>query len=169
MSGYGSVHWFVARYVVMYDVVSIGGVSSIQPATLSTGTHHFLISNSSDQCAVFVVDITCKLKRDFLFALLQSGYALEVACNGCRAQCQGCTFDESLVVPICTQDIPHSTSSGGRTTLENVSISPGFWRATSTSTNVLACYKDEPCLGGVTGAPGYCLDGYEGPCEPPLR
>ncbi|CAN0498209.1 unnamed protein product, partial [Laminaria digitata] len=48
-------------------------------------------------------------------------------------------------------------------TLETVSIKRGFWRATSTSKEVLACYRDDVCLGGVTGTPGYCRNGYEGP------
>ncbi|CAN0046224.1 unnamed protein product [Laminaria digitata] len=59
----------------------------------------------------------------------------------------------------------HATSSGGGTTLEHISVNRGFWGATSTSTDVLSCYRDEACLGGVTGSPDFCLKGYEGPCE----
>ena len=59
----------------------------------------------------------------------------------------------------------HATSSGGATTLQTVSIERGFWRATSTSTDVLACFRAEACLGGITGSSSYCRNGYEGPCE----
>ena len=69
------------------------------------------------------------------------------------------------MVPICTEAMQHATSSGGSTTLETISINPGFWRATATSKEVLACYRDDACLGGVTGAPDYCLKGHQGPCE----
>ena len=58
----------------------------------------------------------------------------------------------------------HATSSGGNVTLQTLSIERGYWRATASSTEVLACYNADACLGGVTGTPGYCLDGYEGPC-----
>ena len=44
-------------------------------------------------------------------------------------------------------------------------LEAGYWRTTNTSRNVLACFNEKACLGGVTGNPGYCSDGYEGPCE----
>lgn len=115
--------------------------------------------------ATLVVETTRRLNRFPLCFLSQSGNALEVACNGCRASCQGCSVEESVGVPICTQVMQHSTSFGGGTTLETVSINPGFWRATSTSKEIFACYRDEACLGGVTGSPDYCANSYEGPCE----
>ena len=59
----------------------------------------------------------------------------------------------------------HSNSSGGTITLEAISIQPGYWRATGSSTDIVACYNTEACLGGVSGTAGYCLEGYEGPCE----
>lgn len=121
--------------------------------------------NSSYHRATFVVETTRRLNHFPFFFLLQSGNVLEVACNGCRASCQGCAVEESLGVPTCIQAMQHSTSSGGGTTLETVSINPGFWRATSTSKDLLACYRDEACLGGVTGSPDYCANSYEGPCE----
>ncbi|CAN0574824.1 unnamed protein product, partial [Laminaria digitata] len=58
----------------------------------------------------------------------------------------------------------HSTSDGGNITLQALSIDRGFWRATASSTEVLACYHIDACVGGVTGTSDYCLDGYEGPC-----
>lgn len=59
----------------------------------------------------------------------------------------------------------HSNSSGGTVTLETLSIEPGYWRATASSTEIVPCYHADACLGGVTGTAGYCLEGYEGPCE----
>ncbi|CAM9682647.1 unnamed protein product, partial [Laminaria digitata] len=54
-------------------------------------------------------------------------------------------------------------SRGGNVTLENISVNQGFWRATSSSREVLQCYNENACIGGVTGSPGYCEEGYEGP------
>lgn len=112
-----------------------------------------------------VVDLTLRLQRSAVFILLQSASVFDVACKGCGASCQGCTFGESPVVPICAQTMEHSTSSGRATTLTGVSINRGFWRATSNSEDVLPCYREEACHGGVTGSPEYCRIGYEGPCE----
>ena len=49
--------------------------------------------------------------------------------------------------------------------METLEIDKGYWRATNTSTLVLPCYNTEACVGGITGSPGYCDDGYDGPCE----
>ena len=59
----------------------------------------------------------------------------------------------------------HANSSGGTATLETLSIQPGYWRATASSKDILACYNTDACLGGVSGTADYCLEGYEGPCE----
>ena len=59
----------------------------------------------------------------------------------------------------------HSSSPGGTVTLNEISIEPGYWRATASSTDIVACYHAEACLGGVSGTDDYCLEGYEGPCE----
>ncbi len=69
------------------------------------------------------------------------------------------------MVPMCSDVLEHTNSSGGSVTLEELWIEPGFWRATQTSTDILACYHADACLGGVTESAGYCLKGYEGPCE----
>lgn len=50
-------------------------------------------------------------------------------------------------------------------TLDKLFIEPGYWRATAFSTDILQCYNADACRGGVTGSAGYCLEGYEGPCE----
>ncbi|CAM9774589.1 unnamed protein product [Ectocarpus sp. 6 AP-2014] len=87
----------------------------------------------------------------------------EAVCNGCQTTCVGCAFADPLLVPTCTDLLEHSTSSDGRDTLETLSIQAGYWRATTSGTEVLACYHADACLGGVTGTSGYCLEGYEGP------
>ena len=92
------------------------------------------------------------------------GNPFEAACHGCKIACERCDFVEGLQAPICTDVMDHSTSNGGNVTLRTLSIQRGFWRATASSTAVLACYNADACLGGITGASGYCLDGYEGPC-----
>ena len=50
-------------------------------------------------------------------------------------------------------------------TLDKLVIDPGYWRANESSTDILQCYNTNACLGGVTGSVGYCLEGYQGPCE----
>lgn len=67
-------------------------------------------------------------------------------------------------MPVCSTELDHSTSRGGNVTLNLLEFDPGYWRATSTSKVVLACYNEDACLGGITGADGYCRQGYEGPC-----
>lgn len=69
------------------------------------------------------------------------------------------------MAPMCRDAMEHSFSDGGTGTLEMLSIERGYWRATPSSEDVLACYNADACLGGVTGAAGYCLEGYEGPCK----
>eukprot|EP00752_Nemacystus_decipiens_P017698 g15868.t1 len=92
-----------------------------------------------------------------------SGDPYDAACDGCQIACDGCVFAEPLLAPICTEAMAHSSSSGGRTTLEELLIERGYWRATNLSETVLACYNADACLGGKTGTSDYCRQGYEGP------
>ena len=100
----------------------------------------------------------------FSRTMWQSGDPCEVACDGCQTTCDGCSFEEPALVPMCTAVMEHAFSDGGTDTLEMLSIERGYWRATPSSEDVLACYNTDACLGGVTGAAGNCLEGYEGPC-----
>ena len=90
-------------------------------------------------------------------------------CNGCPDTCNGCSFAEVRVIPTCTSlseaGVEHATSEGGTTTLEELYIHKGYWRAKNTSKNVFECFNTEACEGGVSGTPNYCLKGYEGPCK----
>ena len=87
----------------------------------------------------------------------------EAICDGCEIECTNCVFSEGTVEPICSIVLDHSMSIGGQTTLEDISIEDGFWRATTTSKEILQCHNEDACLGGVTGSEGYCEVGYEGP------
>lgn len=93
----------------------------------------------------------------------QMGTLFETVCKGCDIQCSGCSFEGKE--PICLGELRHSTSAGGNTTLESLLIERGYWRATNTSMEILACYNAKACLGGLTGGKGYCSKGYKGPCE----
>ena len=59
----------------------------------------------------------------------------------------------------------HVTSKGGNTTVEELQIDKGYWRATNMSRSIYKCFNTNACKGGLTGASNYCLSGYEGPCE----
>lgn len=104
--------------------------------------------------------------------LLQEGDLYEAVCSGCETSetsCQNCSFNERHLVPSCKDVIDHATSLGGLVTLAMLTIDPGYWRATTSSPHALACYNADACLGGVTATSGYCLEGYEGPCEYDIR
>ena len=93
----------------------------------------------------------------------QTDTLFDIVCKGCDTQCNGCTVEDKE--PICLEKLEHSNSMGGNTTLESLLIEPGYWRATNTSTDILACYNTGACLGGLTGEQDFCAEGYEGPCE----
>lgn len=95
----------------------------------------------------------------------KSGDPYDAACHGCGQVCDECV--EPPLFPTCTDVIPHTASDGGPVTLEMLSIDKGYWRATSSSRQVLACYNADACVGGLTGTADYCLEGYEGPCKCP--
>ncbi|CAM9655567.1 unnamed protein product [Ectocarpus fasciculatus] len=106
-------------------------------------------------------DFTCG--PDLFLEYDTSGDPFEAVCDGCPVACDGCSFDEPPVVPTCSDVMDHGASTGGNVTLETLSIDRGYWRATSSSKEILACYNADACLGGVTGTAGYCLESYEGP------
>ena len=86
----------------------------------------------------------------------------DTVCKECDAPCEQCYFEGKE--PMCVDEIEHSSSPGGNITVELLLIERGYWRASKTSTNILACYNPNACQGGVTGTPDYCLRGYKGPC-----
>ena len=96
--------------------------------------------------------------------------AFAVLCDGCPETCVGCSFGVQQRGPTCTslseEEIEHASSGGGITTIEDLYIHKGYWRATNTSSNIHKCFNTKACSGGMTGALDFCLSGYEGPCKP---
>ena len=73
---------------------------------------------------------------------------------------------ESTGLPTCKALLDHTTTNNtGGITVETLNIEKGYWRATATSQTILACYNEDACRGGVTGAEGFCDSGYAGPCK----
>ena len=88
-------------------------------------------------------------------------------CSGCPSweDCQNCTVGELASPPICSNALDHTTTNGSGSTLETLSVDGGYWRASSDSDTILACYNVKACAGGQTGTETFCNDGYMGPCE----
>lgn len=102
------------------------------------------------------------------FVAFQSGIFFDTVCDGCETECIACEFDTGAhknKSPVCSEQIKHSTSACGNHTVKDLSIDPGYWRATENSTDVRACYNAKACGGGVTGTSSFCQDGHGGPCE----
>eukprot|EP00903_Cladosiphon_okamuranus_P017291 g15933.t1 len=89
----------------------------------------------------------------------------EAVCFDCPdwIECSGCTITRGEVKPVCEEPLEHTTAVGPGVTLETLTIAGGYWRATKESENVRACYNADACVGGQTGAEGYCSPGYKGP------
>lgn len=101
------------------------------------------------------------------FTQSRKGELYEMVCDGCATNCTACNFKGSVLAPQCTSlveaGIEHANSSGGLSTVEDLYIFKGYWRATKTSTDVKKCYHPAACSGGLTT--GKCNAGYKGPCE----
>lgn len=91
----------------------------------------------------------------------QTAALFDTICKGCVIQCKGCSIEGRE--PVCLEKLDHSSAAGGTATIESLSIETGYWRATNTSLDILACYNSEACVGGLTGKKDYCRLGYEGP------
>lgn len=97
--------------------------------------------------------------------VLQSEDVFGTVCTGCPEPCDDCIFDTLApkCVTLSAAGIAHASSPGSETTIEDIVIDKGYWRATNTSTSILECYNEDACPGGITT--GKCNTGYEGPCE----
>lgn len=111
-------------------------VTFIQPVPLSVGPH----SKTTVASRYFEVCANCPL-------------------------CSGCEVVNETTLPVCTPVLDHTTSAGGRVDLQNLVLDEGFWRVTPESREVLPCYNEEACLGGITESPNFCDKKYKGPCE----
>ncbi|CAM9835026.1 unnamed protein product [Pylaiella littoralis] len=89
----------------------------------------------------------------------------EAVCYDCPGwnECSTCDITRSNVVPTCAAPLEHTSVDDDGVTLETLNINRGYWRATSESDKILACYNSDACNGGQTGADTYCSPGYEGP------
>lgn len=91
----------------------------------------------------------------------------DMICNGCPSDWSTAEFEEPNLAPQCISlvdaGIEHANSSGGLSTVEDLYIFEGYWRATNTSTNVKECYNKAACPGGLMT--GICNEGYKGPCK----
>lgn len=88
----------------------------------------------------------------------------DTSCVSCGSweDCTNCTIDQSASSERCTEILPHTSNNGVNDTLETLRVDPGFWRTSQRSTEILACYNEGACSGGVGQ---YCAQGYTGPCE----
>ena len=97
----------------------------------------------------------------------QAGEVYDKVCAGCPTNCPNCEIEEPALLPQCISlveaEIEHANSRGGLSTVEDLYIFKGYWRATNTSTDVKECYNEVACPGGVTT--GNCNKGFKGPCE----
>ncbi|CAM9560896.1 unnamed protein product [Ascophyllum nodosum] len=97
-----------------------------------------------------------------LFLLYEKGERYPVVCLDC-SDCDSCTEKNNSSYPTCEEAYEHTTSTGGDVVLETLNISKGHWRATPTSSEILECFNEDACLGGITGSAEFCATGYEGP------
>ncbi|CAN0193529.1 unnamed protein product, partial [Ascophyllum nodosum] len=88
-----------------------------------------------------------------------------VVCSRCTDQCkapEGIDMDETTV-PVCVV-VPEGVRTTGDPgmTIETLSLTSGFYRASYQSREVLKCHRKEACMGG-SDASRYCAKGYAGP------
>eukprot|EP00752_Nemacystus_decipiens_P012610 g11167.t2 len=91
------------------------------------------------------------------------GDRYEAVCDGCPERVDGIEVENEDRVPICLEQLPHTRSEGGDSTIEALELDAGYWRTTNDSVYVLACYNEDACEGGMTDDPDFCREGYEGP------
>ena len=72
---------------------------------------------------------------------------------------------DETTVPVCVV-VPEGVRTTGDPgmTIETLSLTSGFYRASYQSREVLKCHRKEACMGG-SDASRYCAKGYAGPCE----
>lgn len=74
------------------------------------------------------------------------------------------------VVPTCEVVLKHTTAAEEPgLTLKTVNIEAGYWRTTTESGDILACYNPDSCMAGLTGADSFGASGFKGPCEGGVR
>ncbi|CAB1105335.1 unnamed protein product [Ectocarpus sp. CCAP 1310/34] len=89
----------------------------------------------------------------------------DTVCFDCpeRSECYSCSVQEAAGRPTCSVALDNTVSEEAGVSLETLSMSRGYWRASNSSLIILACYNPEACLGGQTGVDNSCDNGYQGP------
>lgn len=67
-------------------------------------------------------------------------------------------------LPVCAQPPPGATAQSSGTTLADITLAQGYFRASNQSQVVRKCYQANACRGGDK-IENYCASGYMGPCE----
>lgn len=81
------------------------------------------------------------------------------------AQFQEVRIDD---IPVCAELPSGATDSSKGTTVENLNLEKGYYRTSNQSHDILKCYQEKACHGGIDTAK-YCASGYKGPCEKNTR
>ena len=79
-------------------------------------------------------------------------------------ECSGCAIERGDTTSACEAPLEHTTADEDGITLATLNISAGYWRTSTESDNILACFNANACRGGVSES-GYCSPGYKGPCK----
>lgn len=128
------------------------------PAVSSIGSTN--ISSSSFAHNLF----SCE-KGEFLdFGINKGDSLFNTVCDGCEEE-QPPGVNVSGGIPVCSVELDHTSSDGGHATVEMLWMESGWWRPTPTSRQVLRCYNEDACGGGITGSPEFCDTGYKDECE----
>ncbi|CAN0443611.1 unnamed protein product [Pylaiella littoralis] len=118
------------------------------------------ITENIQSCSFFSNDVLCGTG---FFLDFVNGDRYSEVCSGCEPCAGDCDIANSTDVPTCTDTPAHTASTGDSIVLATIVIDSGYWRATPSSRDILACHNPDACLGGETGAADYCAEGYEGP------
>lgn len=93
---------------------------------------------------------------------------LEAVCWRCAVPCgdAGAHVANDNMVPQCEPAPEHTTCSEG-SAVAGLNLDAGYYRSSSSSTNILECHRRLSCEGGLWGEEqdNQCARGYVGPCE----
>eukprot|EP00752_Nemacystus_decipiens_P010199 g9089.t1 len=105
-------------------------------------------------------DNTLWCDDDGMFLDWKNASAYEVACDACPDECSYCSTSNPDSVQLCEPVMEHTTSTPVNGTLETLELARGYWRSSTTSTEIRECYETDSCVGGTEE---YCATGYDGP------
>ncbi|CAM9198462.1 unnamed protein product [Ectocarpus sp. 12 AP-2014] len=89
----------------------------------------------------------------------------EEVCSGCAPSCQEIPASVDMIdgglVPACEMVMAGVDASGNGMNVSTLNLTRGYWRTSAESRNVLKCYQENACVGGVDTS-RYCEEGYQG-------